>query len=114
VTPEWRTSRIGEIGGSFLLVCRRVVIHWRAIILLLILALATFLIAHADLSNCLGPWPALDFAKLDACRPEPASNQEKQSLLASLPERGEVKNLPEGQKRRLSALNAVLAVGARD
>jgi len=34
--------------ASFLLVCRRVVAHRRAIILLLILALATFLIAHAD------------------------------------------------------------------
>ena len=48
MTPAWRTSRIGEIGGSFLLVCRRVIAHWRPIILLLILALATFLIAHAD------------------------------------------------------------------
>ena len=41
------TSRIGE-NSSFLLVYRRVVVHRRAIILLLILALATFLIAHAD------------------------------------------------------------------
>jgi predicted MPP superfamily phosphohydrolase len=48
VTPAWRTSRIGEIGGSFLLLCRRVIAHWRPIILLLIFALATFLIAHAD------------------------------------------------------------------
>ena len=48
MTPAWRTSRIGEIGGSFLLICRRVIAHWRPIILLLILALATFLIAHAD------------------------------------------------------------------
>jgi predicted MPP superfamily phosphohydrolase len=48
VTPAWRTSRIGEIGGRFFLVCRRVIAHWRPIILLLILALATFLIAHAD------------------------------------------------------------------
>jgi predicted MPP superfamily phosphohydrolase len=47
VTPACRTSKIGEIG-SFLLVYRCVVVHWRAIILLLILALATFLIAHAD------------------------------------------------------------------
>jgi Zn-dependent protease with chaperone function len=65
-------------------------------------------------TNCLGPSPALDFAKLDACRPEPVSNQEKQSLLASLPERGEVKNLTEDQKRKLSALNAVLALHARN
>jgi uncharacterized protein len=35
-------------SGSFLLVYRRAADHWRAIILLLILALATFLIAHAD------------------------------------------------------------------
>jgi predicted MPP superfamily phosphohydrolase len=47
VTRACRTSKIGEIG-YFLLVCRRVVVHWRAIPLLLILALATFLIAHAD------------------------------------------------------------------
>ena len=33
---------------SFPTVYQRVVVHWRAIILLLILALATFLIAHAD------------------------------------------------------------------
>src|SRR5215469_10594233 len=63
--------------------------------------------------NCLGAWTALDFAKLDACRPEPVSNQEKQSLLASLPERGEVKSLNEDQKRKLSALNAVLTLHAR-
>jgi uncharacterized protein len=48
VIPEWRTSRIGEIGGSFLLVCRRVIAHWRPITLLLTLAPATFLIAHGD------------------------------------------------------------------
>ena len=46
--PAWRTSRIGEIDGTFLLVCRRVIAHWRPIILLSILALATLLIAHAD------------------------------------------------------------------
>jgi hypothetical protein len=46
-SPSPASSKIGETG-SLLLVCRRVVAHWRAIILLLILALATFLIAHAD------------------------------------------------------------------
>src|SRR2546429_4773041 len=34
--------------GSFLLVYRRVVVHWRAIILLLILAVATVPIAYGD------------------------------------------------------------------
>jgi len=48
VTPLCQTSKIGEIRGSFLVVYRRVIAHWRPIILLLILALATFLIAHAD------------------------------------------------------------------
>jgi hypothetical protein len=48
VTRACQISNIGEIGGNFLLVCRRVIAHWRPIILLLILALATFLIAHAD------------------------------------------------------------------
>jgi uncharacterized protein len=48
VTALCRTSKIGEIGGSFLLVYRRVIAHWRPIILLFILGLATFLIAHAD------------------------------------------------------------------
>jgi uncharacterized protein len=38
-------SKMGETG-SVLRICRRAVTHWRAIILLLILALATFLIAH--------------------------------------------------------------------
>ena len=42
-----RTSEIGVVG-SFLLVYRRVVVHWRAIILLLILALATVPIAYGD------------------------------------------------------------------
>ena len=64
--------------------------------------------------NCLGPWPALDFAKLDACRPDPVSNQEKQSLLASLPERGEVKTVNEDQKRKISTLNAVFTLHARN
>ena len=52
MTAACRTSRIGE-RGSFLLVYRRVVVHWRAIILLLILALATFLIAQADFFSLL-------------------------------------------------------------
>jgi hypothetical protein len=78
--------------------------------------LAAPLAAQPDAAglNYLGPWSALDFAKLNACRPEPVSNQEKQSLLASLPERGEVKNLTEDQKRKLSSLNAVLALHARN
>ena len=41
------SSKIGETP-SFIPACRRVVAHWRALILLLILALATSLIAHAD------------------------------------------------------------------
>ena len=45
-------SKIGKTG-SFLLVCRRVVVHWRAIISLLVLALATFLIAQADFFSLL-------------------------------------------------------------
>jgi Zn-dependent protease with chaperone function len=83
--------------------------------IVLALCLAARSAAQQDLagSNCLGPWPALDFAKLGACRPEPVSNQERQSLLSSLPKRGDVKNFPEDQKRRLSALNAVLALHAR-
>jgi len=64
--------------------------------------------------GCLGPWSTLDFTKLDACRPKPVTNQEKQLLLASLPGRGEVKNLNEGQKRKLSALDALLALHARN
>jgi len=52
VTPACRTSKIGEIG-SFLLVYRRVVVHWRSIILLLVLSLATFLIAQADFFDLL-------------------------------------------------------------
>jgi uncharacterized protein len=47
VTPVCRTSEIGVVG-SFLLVYRGVVVHWRAIILLLILALATVPIAYGD------------------------------------------------------------------
>jgi Peptidase family M48 len=65
-------------------------------------------------TNCLGPWPALNFDKLDACRPEPISTQEKQSLLASLPDRGEVKNLTEDQKHKVSALNALLGLHTRN
>lgn len=63
--------------------------------------------------GCLGPWSTLDFTKLDACRPEPVSNLEKQSLLASLPVRGEVRTLNADQKLKLSALEAVLALHAR-
>jgi Zn-dependent protease with chaperone function len=83
------------------------------IALALCLAAPSFAQADAVGTNCLGPWPALDFAKLDACRPEPVSIQEKQSLLASLPERGGAKDLTEDQRRKLSALNAVLALHAR-
>jgi hypothetical protein len=48
VTPACQTSRIGEIGGSFLLVYRRVVIHCPAIALLLVLACVAFLVARFD------------------------------------------------------------------
>src|SRR6266849_7939475 len=52
--PPWRAAGnygigvVSNVTSSFPLVCRRIVVHWRAIILLLILALATFLIAQAD------------------------------------------------------------------
>ena len=39
--------------SSLLLICRRVFVHWRAIILLLVLALATFLIVQADFFDLL-------------------------------------------------------------
>ena len=48
MTPACQTSKVGEIGGTFLVVYRRVVIHWRAIILLLILSCVAFLVAHSD------------------------------------------------------------------
>jgi predicted MPP superfamily phosphohydrolase len=48
MTPACQTSKVGEIGVSFLLVYRRVVIHWRAIILLLILLCVVFLVARFD------------------------------------------------------------------
>ena len=48
MTPARPRSKIGEIGGSFLLVCRRVIAHWRPIILLLILARVAFLVARSD------------------------------------------------------------------
>jgi len=64
--------------------------------------------------GCLGPWSTLDFTKLDACRPKPVTDQEKQLLLAFLPGRGEVRILNEGQKRKLSALDTVLALHARN
>src|SRR5216683_2364198 len=57
--PPWRAAGnygigvVSNVTSSFLLVCRRVVVHWRAIILLLILALATFLIAQADFFDLL-------------------------------------------------------------
>lgn len=63
---------------------------------------------------CNGRWPTLDFTELDNCRPKPVTDQEKQSLLASLPGRGEVRNLNDGQKRKLSALDALLALHARN
>jgi hypothetical protein len=48
VTPARPRSKIGEIGGSFLLAYRRVVVHWRAIVLLLILGCVAFLVADSD------------------------------------------------------------------
>jgi len=41
------------VTPSLLLICRRVFVHWRAIILLLVLALATFLIVQADFFDLL-------------------------------------------------------------
>ena len=40
-------SQIGATG-SFLLGCRRIVVHWRAIILLLILGFVAFIVAPFD------------------------------------------------------------------
>jgi len=48
VTPACQTSKVGEIGGTLFAVYRRVVIHCRAIILLLILACVAFLVARSD------------------------------------------------------------------
>jgi hypothetical protein len=48
VTSACQTSRIGEIGGNFLLVYRRVIAHWRVIVLGLILARAVFYVIHPD------------------------------------------------------------------
>jgi predicted MPP superfamily phosphohydrolase len=47
MAPSLASSKIGWTG-SFLLVYRRVVVHWRAIVLLSILALATIPIAYGD------------------------------------------------------------------
>jgi hypothetical protein len=47
MTPGLGSSKIGG-AGSFLLVCRRIFVHWRAIILLLIYVVAAFAIAHSD------------------------------------------------------------------
>ena len=47
MAPSLGSSKIGGTG-SFLLVYRRLVVHWCAIILLLIFAVITFLIAHAE------------------------------------------------------------------
>jgi len=41
------------VTSSLLLICHRVFVHWRAIILLLVLALATFLIVQADFFDLL-------------------------------------------------------------
>ena len=48
MTPPCQTSKIGEIGGSFLLVYRRVIAHWRTIVLVLILAPVAFYVIHPD------------------------------------------------------------------
>src|SRR5438128_10391257 len=47
-TGDYGIGVVSKVTSSFLLVCRRVVVHWRAIILLLVLSLATFLVAQAD------------------------------------------------------------------
>jgi predicted MPP superfamily phosphohydrolase len=47
VTPACRTSKIGEIG-YFLLVYRRVVVHWRTIVLVLILTPVAFYVVHPN------------------------------------------------------------------
>src|SRR5436853_5606306 len=52
-TGDYATGVVSNMTSSFLLVCRRVVVHWRAIILLLVLSLATFLIAQADFFDLL-------------------------------------------------------------
>src|SRR6266851_964655 len=52
--PPWRPAGnygigvVSKVTSSFLLVCRRVVVHWRAIVLLLILASVAFLVARSD------------------------------------------------------------------
>ena len=48
MTPACQTSKVGEIGGTFFVVYRCVVIHWRAIVLLLILPCVVFLVARFD------------------------------------------------------------------
>src|SRR2546428_5309705 len=52
-TGDYGIGVVSKVPSSFLVVCRRVVVHWRAIILLLVLSLATFLIAQADFFDLL-------------------------------------------------------------
>src|ERR1700745_2586357 len=48
ITPACQTSKVGEIGGTFLVVYSRVVAQWRAIVLLSILPCVVFLEARFD------------------------------------------------------------------
>src|SRR2546428_12204789 len=47
-TGDYGIGVVSKVTSSFLLVCRRVVVHWRAIILLLILACVAFLVARFE------------------------------------------------------------------
>jgi hypothetical protein len=71
--------------------------------------------AHASPKELcsLEPRTAVDFSRLDACRPEPVTKQEKQSLLASLPEQGEIRNFSKAEKQKLTEVDRVLALHAR-
>jgi hypothetical protein len=53
MAPNPGSSKIGGTGSVLLLACQRVVVHWRAITLVLLLALATLLIVQADFFDLL-------------------------------------------------------------
>jgi hypothetical protein len=58
--------------------------------------------------------PCTDLMNLDTCRPAPAGADEKSDALRSLPQEGEVTQLTESDRRKLSDLNPILRLHARE
>jgi Zn-dependent protease with chaperone function len=68
----------------------------------------------ADDRSCSSGRRSMEDAYLDACRPQPISAAEKESVISSLPPEGEITDFSVAEREKLRSLRRVLDIHRRD